>query len=143
MKFDLRKVVEDVNFDHATIRTILSTTSKFYDPLGIISTIILPLKLLFHKVYKLTDVEWDSELYSTIVRRFKKIIEDILATGITEVKQATSYEDLNNAASVQIHGFSDASEAAYGIAIYLRAVTPDETKVQFVASKRVESPLKV
>ena len=50
LKFDLRKVVEDVNFDHViTKRTILSTTAKFYDPLGIISSIILPLKLLFSR----------------------------------------------------------------------------------------------
>ena len=57
LKFDLRKVVEDVNFDHVTKGTILSTTAKFYDPLGIISPIILPLKLLFQEVCKLTDVE--------------------------------------------------------------------------------------
>ena len=108
LKFDLTKVVEDVNFDHVTIRTILSSAAKFYDSLGIISPIILPLKLLFQVVCKLTDVEWDSELESTIVGRFKEIIEDICATGTIEVKRCC-YEDLNNATSVQIHAFSDAS----------------------------------
>ena len=49
LKFDLRKVVEDVNFDHVTKRTVLSTTAKFYDPLGIISPIILPLKFYFKR----------------------------------------------------------------------------------------------
>ena len=120
LKFDLRKVVEDVNFDYITKRTILSTTAKFYDPLGIISPIILPLKLLFQEVCKLTNVEWDSELDSSIVERFKEIIEDIRATGIIEVKRCY-YEDLNNATSVQIHAFGDASKVAYDTAIYLRA----------------------
>ena len=141
-KFDLRKVVGDVNFDHVTERTILSTTAKFYDPLGIISPIILPLKLLFQEVCKLTDVEWDSELDSTIVGRFKEIIEDIGATGIIEVKRCY-YEDLNNATSVLIHAFGDASEVAYGTAIYLHGETPDETKVKLVASKNRVVPIKL
>ena len=138
LKFDLTKVVEEVNFDHVTKRTILSTTAKLCDPLGIISPIILPLKLLFQEVCKLTDVEWESELDSTIVGRFKEIIEDIHATGIIEVKRCY-YEDLNNATSVQIYAFGDASEAVYGTAIYLRVETPDETKVELVASK-IEFP---
>ena len=142
LKFDLRKVVEDVNFDHVTKRTILSKTAKFYDPLGIRSPIILPLKLLFQEVCKLTDVEWDSELDSTIVGRFKEIIEDIRATGIIEMKRCY-YEDLNNVTSVQIHAFGDASEVAYGTVIYLHAETPDETKVELVASKNRVAPIKL
>ena len=142
LKFDLRKVVEDVNFDHVTDRTILSTTAKFYDPLAIISPIIIPLKLLFQDVCKLTDVEWDSELDNTIVGRFKEIIDDIRATGIIELKWRY-YEDLNNATSVQIHAFGDASEVAYGTAIYLRAETPDETKVELVATKNSVAPIKL
>ena len=97
----------------------MSTTAKFYDPLGIISPIILPLKLLFQEVFKLTDVKWDSGLNSRIVGRFKEIIEDIRATGIIEVRRCY-YEDLNNVISVQIHAFGDTSEAAYGTVIYLR-----------------------
>ena len=53
------------------------------------------------------------------------------------------YEDLNNATSVQIHAFGDASEVAYGTAIYLRAGTPDETKVELVASKNRVAPIKL
>ena len=128
LKFELKKVVENVTFDHVTKRTIFSTTAKFYDLLGIIRPIILPLKLLFQEVCKFTDVEWDSELDSTTVGRFKEIIEDIRATGIIEVKQCY-YEDLNNANSVQIHTFGDASEVVYGTIVYLRAETPDKTKV--------------
>ena len=59
-----------------------------------------------------------SEFDSTIVGRFKEIIEDIRATGIIEVKRCY-YEDLNNATSVQIHAFNDASEVAYGTSIFL------------------------
>ena len=71
-----------------------------------------------------------------------EIIKDIHATGIIEVKRC-HYEDLNNATSVQIHTFGDASEAAHGTAIYLHAETPDETKLELVASKNRVAPLKL
>ena len=98
--------------------------------------------MLFQEVCKLTDVEWDSELDSTIVGRFKEITEDILATGIIEVKRCY-YEDLNNATSVHIYALGDASEAAYGTAIYLRVETPDETKAELVFSKNKVAPLRL
>ena len=102
----------------------------------------MPLKLLFQEVCKLTDVEWDRELDSRIVGKFKEIIKDIRATGIIEVKRCY-YEDLNNATSVQIHAFGDASEAAYGRTIYLRLETPDETNAELVVSKNRVAPLKL
>ena len=47
LKIDLTKILDDVNYSHVTKRTVLSTTAKFYDPLGLISPIVLMFKLLF------------------------------------------------------------------------------------------------
>ncbi|GFU15058.1 integrase catalytic domain-containing protein [Trichonephila clavipes] len=48
-----------------------------------------------------------------------------------------------NAEVIELHGFCDASERAYGAAIYARSINPDgEIKVKLVASKSRVSPVK-
>ena len=43
---------------------------------------------------------------------------------------------------IELHGFSDASNIAYGAAIYLRAVTNHEASIRLLAAKSKLDPLK-
>ena len=50
LKFDLEEVLMNMNTDVLTKRMILGTTAKFFDPLGLISPVILQLKILFQDI---------------------------------------------------------------------------------------------
>ena len=61
--YDLIKVLEGVDVQPATRRLILSTATRFFDPLGLISPVILPFKIMFQKLCK-AQRDWD-ELVDT------------------------------------------------------------------------------
>ena len=76
LKFDLSSIVKDATKEPATKRILLSTIARFYDPHGLISPVILPLKMLFQEVC-LMKVDWYSPLSNEINDRWKTIIDDI------------------------------------------------------------------
>ena len=61
--YDLIKVLEGVDVQQATRRLILSTATRFFDPLGLISPVILPFKIMFQNLCK-AQRDWD-ELVDT------------------------------------------------------------------------------
>lgn len=58
---DFCKIVDGHDPSICTKRIVLSITAKFFDPLGLISPVILQLKLLFHELCK-SNVGWDEQL---------------------------------------------------------------------------------
>ena len=49
---DFTKILEGVDVQPATRRLILSTATRFSDPLRLISPVILPFKIMFQKLCK-------------------------------------------------------------------------------------------
>ena len=71
--YDLTKILEAVKDQPATRRLILTTATRFFDPLGLISLVILPFKIMFQKLCKaqrdwneLVDTELNQEWFSTL-----------------------------------------------------------------------------
>ena len=114
LSYDLTKILEGVEVQPATRILILSTATRFFDPLGLISRVILP----FQKLCKaqrdweeLVDTELNQEWLSTLSNLrlaervfFKRCYAEGL--GGNEVK------------SLQLHCLADASEKAYGAVVY-------------------------
>ena len=47
-------------------RSILGLIAKFYDPVGLIQSVIIKLKLLFQEVW-LTNVDWDTKITRQLI----------------------------------------------------------------------------
>ena len=56
---DLTMILKGVKAQPATRRLILSTATRFFDPLGLISPVILPFKIMFQKLGK-AQRDWDT-----------------------------------------------------------------------------------
>ena len=70
----MTKILEGVEVQPATRILILSTAPGFFDPLGLISRVILPFKIMFQKLCKaqrdweeLVDTELNQEWLSTLL----------------------------------------------------------------------------
>ena len=73
LKIDFTKILAGVKLSDVTKRDVLSTTAKFYDPLGLISPIVLMFKLFFQQLCQ-PELGWDEILNQDITRTWESMI---------------------------------------------------------------------
>ncbi|XP_070155856.1 uncharacterized protein [Polyergus mexicanus] len=122
-----------------TKRTILSEVAQLFYPLGFLSTVIIRAKTLLQELW-LEKVGWDDCLSPQLRDRwthFRSELSDL--TSITIPR----WMSLTPSATVELHGFSDASQLAMAAAVYIK-VTPHTTEpiITLVCAKTKVAPLK-
>ncbi|CAK9799131.1 hypothetical protein ANTPLA_LOCUS1906 [Anthophora plagiata] len=127
------------NDKHTTKRTILSQIAQLFDPLGLLGPVITSAKLIMQGLWK-ANLDWDESLPQELHTKwinFKKELPSLNQFKVT--RQVT----LANARDIQLHGFCDASELAYGACVYLRSTDNDENcSVQLICAKSRVAPVK-
>ncbi|XP_066152747.1 uncharacterized protein [Euwallacea fornicatus] len=99
-----------------TKRTILSGISQVFDPLGLLSPVVIVAKILIQKLCELPSLNG------------------------AQICRHIAYVD---AACHELHGFSDASEEAYGGAVCVRSIDRNgDITVRLLCAKSRVSPLK-
>lgn len=88
-----------------------------YDPVGWLSPIIISGKIIMQNLWR-KQCSWDENLDNDTVATCTNYVD-----SLKYINELTILRWLNlhpNNLDVQIHGFADASEAAYGAVLYLR-----------------------
>ncbi|XP_059217672.1 uncharacterized protein LOC131994802 [Stomoxys calcitrans] len=97
-----------------TKRSILSSIARLYDPLGLIGPVITKAKMFMQHLWKL-NLQWDESLPQSLHSLWIEYISKFdLMHRFTFPRHVSMAS-----ASLQIHGFCDASLAAYGACVYL------------------------
>lgn len=122
-----------------TKRTILSLTAQLFDPLGLLGPVILIAKILLQSLW-LLRIDWDESVPQDIHTAWCAYRDELsLVKNIKISRKIVS----NDYCTLQLHGFCDASEKAYGACLYLRST--DQTGENFthlICSKSRVAPLK-
>ncbi|XP_055621928.1 uncharacterized protein LOC129765548 [Toxorhynchites rutilus septentrionalis] len=135
LRFDSAIISND---EQATKRTILSTIAKLFDPLGLIAPVVIKAKIIMQELW-LLSCDWDDPVPKTLDRKWKTYCRELPNISAYRVDR---YAFLPNA-TVMLHTFADASEAAYGACTYARSEDSEgNIKVQLLASKSRVAPLK-
>lgn len=125
-----------------TRRGILSVVSSIYDPLGFISPVILPAKLLLQDLCQM-KLGWDDQIPDEKISIWKGWLESLPLLSDYSVNRSMKPPRYGPVKSAQIHHFSDASEKAYGAVSYLRLVNnEDKIHCSLLMSKSKVAPLK-
>ena len=128
------------NISRPTKRQVLSKISLLFDPLGLLGPGIMIAKLLMQDLWR-SGVQWDDELPNELVSRWKMYEEDI--TQFLHIDIPRKVYSIKNLSNIQLHGFCDASEAAYGACIYIRSIYTDGSiRTILWCSKSRVAPLK-
>ncbi|XP_026331735.1 uncharacterized protein LOC113239082 [Hyposmocoma kahamanoa] len=128
----------DNNKTKTTKRTLLSQISKIFDPLGWLSPLSIRAKLLFQKLWLVT-MEWDDEVPCDILKKWNKLSDDLQNVDKFQIPRWIG----NIHASIEIHGFCDASEQAYAAVIYIKTTNDmNESIVRIFCSKTKLAPRK-
>lgn len=122
-----------------TKRSLLSDTSKIFDPLGWLAPVIIKAKIFFQELWIL-KLDWDEKLptetaerWKTFRSTFSSLQEIIIPRWIGSFKQSSL---------VELHGFSDASETAYAAVIYARVTNGQDINTFLICSKTRVAPIK-
>ena len=122
-----------------TKRNFLSKIATLFDPLGLLSPFLIRAKILMQQLW-LNGLEWDErlpqELFTKVNTWFAKlsILPEIKILRCLQLKKEVKY--------AKLHTFVDASQEAYGTAVYIKVEYKDgSSSIRLVASKTKVAPL--
>jgi len=122
-----------------TKRVILSEVAKIFDPLGLLSPVVIRAKMFLQKLWSL-NIPWDGEVPTELARKWKSFRLELPELNKLNIPRQATCKDCVRA---EIHGFSDASQYAYGACIFLRTIDKNQNVfVNLLVSKTRVAPLK-
>ncbi|XP_069184623.1 uncharacterized protein [Procambarus clarkii] len=108
--------IKSVDFNHSplTMRKLLSHVSKPFDPLGLLSPILIKGKLLMQECWQ-RNLRWDETLPEDLQEKWQQLIPDYNKLSILQFPRNTIGLNL----PTNLHVFCNASGKAYGSVAYL------------------------
>jgi len=123
----------------STKRNVLARIASIFDPLGLLSPIVIAHKTFLQKLWQ-DNLLWDEQL-----QQHRQEEWDHLLHAIPKMSQIYMPRKVicANAIDVQLHGFCDSSEQAYGACLYIRSTDhQDNTFCHLLCSSSKVAPLK-
>ena len=124
-----------------TKRALISDVAKIFDVLGWFAPCVVKMKILLQTLWE-SKVGWDDPVGDEVEDSWKKwrmelpLLSNVMIPRCYFPKHA-------HVVSVQLHGFSDASESAYAGVVYIRMVDSDnDAYVSLLMSKTKVAPIK-
>lgn len=123
-----------------TKRGILSMIAQIYDPLGLISPVILKGKQILQQVTA-SELSWDQLLQPEQAKQWTEWVQDL--NNLVQIKIARCVKPPGCVKSIELHHFSDASQRGYGACSYIRQIQEDgKVECNLIFSKARVAPLK-
>ena len=111
-----------------------------WDPIGIFASLTLQVRLLLQSLWQLR-VSWDEQLPESVCITFMKAMKAIMDLQEYRTPRRLLPDEFHTN-PVELHGFCDGGELAYGAVIWLRYRTEQDFKLKFLTSKAYVAPLK-
>jgi hypothetical protein len=129
--------------DHPlTRRGVLSTLSSLYDPLGLISPVILKGKQILQQMCR-NCTDWDCPLPDELSLLLGKWRTDLHHLKDLEIRRCFIPEDFGEIVSVELHHFSNVSVNGYGQCSYIRLLDNEErVHCSLIMAKSRVTPIK-
>jgi hypothetical protein len=121
-------------------RIISSIVAAIFDPLGLISPVVIVYKIFLQQLW-LHKFDWDDQLPSALLNQWIDIY--LRLSQVNEITVDRLVLATGQPTEIQLHGFCDSSEKAYGACLYLRSVNQQgEITTKLLCSKSRVAPVK-
>ena len=138
--FEFRIMLRDLPL---TRRSILSTVSSIYDPIGFLAPLMLPGKRILQELCR-DNVGWDEEIPEPLRARWQKWRSELQLLEKLSIPRCFKPEQFGPVTNAQLHHFSDASTSGYGQCSFLRLENErGDVHCAFVFGKARVAPLTV
>ncbi|XP_017884602.1 uncharacterized protein LOC108627719 [Ceratina calcarata] len=120
-------------------RTILSTIAKIFDPLGLLGPVTILAKTLMQRLWQL-KIDWDESLPASIHTEWVTYANQLQKLSDMMFQRYTASRKYQR---IELHGFCDSSERAYGACLYIRTIDSfGHIKIHLLCAKSRVAPLK-
>ncbi|XP_070528959.1 uncharacterized protein [Cardiocondyla obscurior] len=127
------------NRESITKRVVLAEIAGLIDPMGFLGPMTVVAKMLLQEMWQL-KLEWDKSLPQEIHQRWMEFKEQL--TCLAEIRIPRGVKEAGTR-EIELHGFCDASERAYGACVYVRTGGQSgRPRVALLASKSRVAPVK-
>ena len=125
-----------------SLRGIFSTINSVYDPLGIVSPVILTGKQILQDLSR-QNVDWDDLLPDEIITRRERWRTELPLLEKVKLNRCVKPPGFGSPVQAEVHSFSDASESGIGQVSYLQTVNAKgEVHASFLIAKSRVTPIK-
>ncbi|XP_075162890.1 uncharacterized protein LOC142235523 [Haematobia irritans] len=122
-----------------TKREVLSSIAKLFDPCGWLAPVIVVAKLVMQQIW-LDKIDWDDPLKTITLINWQNFVRN---SGAIDSVKIPRWINFIPSSKIEIHGFCDASECAYGAALYIRVELQDnQVETHLIAAKTRVAPIK-
>ena len=135
-------IPEVVNEDSdmiVTKRYVVHTVGKFFDPIGVLSPVVVRFKMFFQELCE-AKIEWDQPLVGSLLDQWNALVSSLKGCSSICVPRYYYSGISGEIISQRLYGFCDASKRAYAAVIYLLICTKTSQVVRFVTSKTRVAP---
>jgi hypothetical protein len=117
---DKLMVCVQINQDNTpTKRSVLRATASIYDPLGLLSPVIIQCKIFMHQLWQIR-VNWNDPVTSELKEHWQRLQLKLPIVNCIQIDRLVISEE--KLQRLEIRGFSDSSEVAYGACIHLQSI---------------------
>ena len=102
-----------------TKRQILSEVTRIFDPLGLLSPIVIQLKSFIQALW-LDNLSWDQPLNHKLSQQYKHLSGDLKSNEDIDTPRFILDKNEPSKNTLQLHCFCDASTTAYAAVVYIR-----------------------
>jgi len=131
--------VQTTNSTASTKRKVLAITASIIDPPGLLSPAVIPYKIFLQKLWQ-DKLQCDELIPAHLQQEWNHLLQTIHKLSQLKINRKVI---CSNAVNIQLHGFCDSSERAYGACLYMRST--DSNKKAFcelLCSTSKVAPLK-
>ena len=121
-----------------TKRGMLAAAASFFDPLGLLSPVLLKAKAILQETCRL-GLGWDASLPEDLEEQWRHWQSSLSSIGEIQIPRFCLPHGVEE---VQLHIFCDASTEAYGACAYLRTPAGGEYRATLILGKSRVRPLK-
>ncbi|XP_044778770.1 uncharacterized protein LOC120285216 [Drosophila simulans] len=121
-----------------TKREVLSQIARLFDPAGWLAPFIIRSKMFMQEIW-LQNLGWDDKLPTEMSQRWQSFLDEYSDLNQIRVPRWIWYQP---EVIIEHHGFCDASQRAYGAAIYIRVEMGQKILTRLLTAKTRVAPVK-
>ncbi|XP_065362051.1 uncharacterized protein LOC135955621 [Calliphora vicina] len=132
------RLISQPRRDIVTKRAVLSEIAKLFHPAGWLSPKIIVAKIIMQQIWK-DKTDWDESLKTLTLAQWRSFLNDYPNIEKINIPRWVNFHPSHE---IELHAFSDASEKAYGCALYVRSISANEITSHLLSAKTKVAPVK-